>query len=256
MKYVIALSSLVCTSLLAASNGEAPEDFHFEITGAAWLVNSSGTIQANGSPINLVSDLGAEQQQPTFYGRFVFKPGRHHRIVVEGSPISISGLNTVQRTIVYRGQSFNVDETLSSSADLNYLFAGYQYDVLTGRLGHLGFSVGGAYLGATGTINAVQASTTATRSETIGLPLAGMDFRVFPIPGRKIIEVEGGMQGMGVGSYGSFIEGSASGGVRLGPIGILAGYRELVANLHEASGGGSGVDLHLRGPVFSLMWSW
>ena len=256
MKYLLVLTAFVSTSLLAASNGEGPEDFHFEITGSGWLVNSSGTIQANGSPINLVSDLGAEQQQPTFYGRFVFKLGRHHRIVVEGSPISINGLNTVQRTVLYRGQSFNVNETLSSSADLDYLFVGYQYDVLTGRLGHLGLSAGGAYLNAIGTINAVQASTTATKSETLGLPLAGMDFRVFPIAGRKIIEVEGGLRGMSAGSYGSFIEGSASSGVRFGPIGILAGYRELVANLHETNGGGSGVNLHLRGPVFSLLWNW
>jgi hypothetical protein len=256
MKLVVALAFLVCAPLLAATAGEGPENFRFELTGSAWLFNSSGTIQANGSPIDLVTDLGAEQQQPTFYGRFVFKPGRHHRIVVEGSPISISGLNTVQRTVVYRGQSFNVNEILNSSADLNCFFAGYQYDLLTGRIGHLGFSAGGAYLGARGTITAVQASTTATKSETIGLPLAGMDFRVFPIPGHKIIEVEGGLRGMGVGSYGHFIEGSASGGVRLGPIGILAGYRELLADFHETGNGGSGVNLRLRGPIFSALWSW
>jgi hypothetical protein len=256
MKHVVALAFLVCAPLLAASSAEGPENFRIEITGSAWLINSSGAIQANGSPIDLVTDLGAEQRKATFCGRFVFKPGRRHRIVVEGSPISITGLNTVQRTVVYRGQTFNVNETLDSSADLNYLFAGYQYDVLTGRLGHLGFSAGGAYLGATGTINAVQASTTATRSETIGVPLAGADFRVFPIPGHKIIEVEGGLRGMGAGSYGHFVEGSASGGVRLGPVAILAGYRELLADFHQSSNGGSGVNLRLKGPIFSALWSW
>jgi hypothetical protein len=241
-----------------SSRGEGPEDFRIELTGSAWLVNSAGTIQANGAPIDLVSDLGAEQQKPTFYGRLVFKPRRKQRLVVEGTPIGIDGFNTVQRTVVYRGQTFNVSQTLKSSAELNYFFAGYQYDVLSGRLGHLGLSVGGAYLGATGTIDAVQAGTSATKTETIGVPLAGAEFRIFPIRGRahKLIEVEGGLRGMAVGSYGHFVEGSASGGVRLGPIGLLAGYRELFADFHQTSNGGSGVNVRMKGPIFSVLWRW
>ncbi len=90
---------------------ENPEDCKVELTGAAWLQNSSGTIQASGTPIDLVTDLGA-QQQPTFYGRLVIKPGRKHRIVIEGTPFRISGYNTVDRTIVYRGQTFMVNQTL------------------------------------------------------------------------------------------------------------------------------------------------
>lgn len=85
-----------------------PEDFRVELTGAVWLVNSSGTIQANGTPVDLVSDLGAQQRQPTFFGRLVVKPGRKHRIVIEGTPFRISGYNVVDRTFVYRGQTFNV----------------------------------------------------------------------------------------------------------------------------------------------------
>ena len=171
-----------------------PENFKIELTGSAWLVDSSGTIQASGTPIDLRSDLGAEQQQPTFFGRLVIKPGRKHRIVVEGTPVRLSGYNTVDRDIVYRGQTFSVNETVRSSADLNYLFAGYQYDFLSGRIGHLGVSVGGAYVDATGTISTVAttAAGSASKSETIGLPLAGAEGRLFPIRGRKILEVEGG----------------------------------------------------------------
>jgi hypothetical protein len=51
-----------------APASEDPENFKVEVSGAAWLVDSSGTIQASGTPIDLVTDLGAEQQQPTFYG--------------------------------------------------------------------------------------------------------------------------------------------------------------------------------------------
>ncbi len=240
----------------AASDGD-PENFKIELTGSAWLVDSSGTIQANGTPIELVSDLGVEQQRPTFFGRLVLKPARKHRIVLEGTPLRISGYNTVDRTIVYRGQIFNVDETLRSSADLNYFFAGYQYDFLSGSMGHVGLSVGGAYIGTSGTIISVQSGTTASNTETIGLPLAGIEARVFPIPGRKVLAIEGGIRGMDVGAYGNYIEAAGSGGVNIGPVALLAGYRMLNANIHAASASNpAGVNARLKGPIFSVQWRW
>ena len=238
-----------------SDSSESPENFRIEITGAGWLVNTRGTIQSSGTPIDLVNDLGAQQNQPTFYGQLVYKPGRKHRIVFEGTPFRINGYNVVNRSVTYHGETFNVSETLQSSADMNYFFGGYQYDVVSGPMGHLGFSVGAAYLSATGTIQAAQTSTVASKSETVGLPLAGADFRIFPIPGHRIIEVEGGLRGMGAGSYGHYVEGTANGGICLKSITFLAGYRQVNA-LFQNSSNSSGVNVRLRGPIFSMMWRW
>jgi hypothetical protein len=240
-------------SVFASDQNEIPENFRIEVTGAAWLVNTSGTIQSNGAPVNLVTDLGAQQHQPAFYGNLVFKPGRKHRIIFEGSPFQVNGYNTVDRSITYRGQTFMVSETLRSSAEMNYFFGGYQYDVVSGPMGHLGFSVGAAYLNATGTIQAVQTSTVATKSETLGLPLAGADMRLFPIPHHRLVDVEGGIRGMGVGSYGHYVEGSANGGLCFGPVTVLAGYRQVNALFHDTSNS-SGVNVRLRGPIFSMTY--
>lgn len=251
------LQLALVSGLAVAADNNNPENFKIELTGAAWLVNSSGTIQSNGTPINLVTDLGAQQQQPTFYGRLVVKPGRKHRIVVEGTPFRISGFNVVDRTIVYHGQTFNVSQTLRSSATLDYLFVGYQYDVLSGPVGHVGFSVGGAYVGTTGVINAVEAGTSASTSQTIGLPLAGAEGRVFPLPSHKFLQVEGGIRGMAFGGYGSYLEVSASGGLALGPFALMAGYRRVNADIHSnSSTNPEGVDVHLGGPIFSAQWRW
>lgn len=235
---------------------ESPEDFRIEVTGSAWLLNSAGRIQANGSPIDLVTDLGAQQEQPTFYGQIVFKPGRRHRIILEGTPFEIHGYNTIDRSVSYRGQTFSVSQTLQSSADMTYFFGGYQYDVLTGPMGHLGFSAGAAYLSATGSIQAVQTNTVASKSEVIGLPLAGAEFRIFPIPGHRIFEVDGGMRGMGFGSYGHYVEATGNAGVGLGPVTFLAGYRGVNVDLHVSSNGGSGITARLQGPIFSMMFRW
>ncbi len=255
-------SLLVCPlalfpRLAAAADASNAENFKVEVTGAAWLVDSSGTIQASGTPIDLVTDLGAGQQQPTFYGRLVLKPGRRHRIVLEGTPFRITGFNVVNRPIVYRGQTFNVSQTLRSSASLDYFFAGYQFDLLSGPAGHLGLSAGGAYLGATGVIHAVEAGTSASSTQTIGLPLAGAEGRWFPLRSHKLIELDGGLRGMAFGGYGNYFEVSANGGVVFGPFALLAGYRRVNADIHTTSSTNpEGVNIHLYGPIFSAQWRW
>jgi hypothetical protein len=252
--FIALFGNLAAAAPAGASDG--PEDFKIEIKGSAWLLDSGGTIQANGSPVDLVSDLGAHQQQPTFYGQLVVKPGRKHRIVVEGTPFRIDGLNTVNRTFTYQGQTFTVSQTVRSNADLNYFFTGYQYDILSGRLGHLGFSVGGAYLGTTGTIHAVELNTTSSKSITIGLPLAGAEFRVFPIPGHTIFEFDGGIRGMAVGDYGHYVHAQGNAGMALGPVTFQAGYRAVNADLHDTGTSPSGVNVRLKGPIFSLVCKW
>jgi hypothetical protein len=245
----------MCRAQLAGGS-EDPENFHIEVTAGGWLVDTGGQIQANGSPIDLVTDLNAGQRQGTFYGQLVFKPARKHRIVVEGTPFRINGLKSVSRSIVYRGQTFTVNQTVRSSASLDYAYAGYQYDVLSGPKGHLGFSVGAAYLGATGLLQAVETNVSATKTQQVALPLAGTDFRIFPIPGHKFFEVEGGIRGMAFGDYGYFAEATGSGGLVLGHVTLLAGYRAVNTEIYVTSNGGSGITARLHGPIFSGMFRW
>ena len=242
---------------------ENPEDFRIEVMGSAWMLHSGGQIQANGTPVDFVNDLNVYQNNATFFGQLVFKPGRRHRIVAEGTPLGINGLNSIDRQIVYRGRTFNVNQTVTSNASLDTFFAGYQYDVLTGPKGHLGFSAGAAYLDATGTLAAqvssslTNTSATATKNQRVVLPLAGFDFRLFPIPGHKIIEVEGGIRGMAFGDYGYYAQAIGQGGVTLGAFTILGGYRAVNTSIYvNSSGSPSGITARLKGPIFSGMFRW
>lgn len=261
---------LRCTALLCifsiglcrpslAADGD-PEDFKIELTGSAWIVNASGQLQITGTSFDLVRDLAVEQGNPTFYGKLIIKPGRRHRIVIEGTPFRLSGNNAINQAMTFKGRQYFVNATVKSAADLNYAFAGYQYDVISSTMGHLGFSVGGAYLGASGKVetraNMLSGAvpTTLSKTESVGVPLAGAEFRIFPIPRRPILEINGGLRGMGFGSYGHYVQGEGSAGINLGHVAIEAGYRAVVADVHNTSQTPSGIFAHLHGPIYSVVF--
>jgi hypothetical protein len=147
---------------------------------------------------------------------------------------------------------------------LDYLFAGYQYDLLSGTHGHLGLSGGGAYLRASGTLETqvtVAGSTSnvlATKTQTVGLPLGGFDFRLFPLRHHNFLEIEGGMRGMDLGSYGYYVQAIAQGGICAGPFTMLTGYRAVDTAIYVISNSGntSGLTARLQGPTFSGMFRW
>lgn len=268
LRFTTAFCAIFCSSFLCSAQGlfherEDPERFRIEVMGSAWLLNSGGQIQANGTPADFINDLKVFQHEPTFFGQLVIKPGRRHRIVLEGTPFSINGQNMISRPIVYRGQVFNVNQSVTSNASLDYFFGGYQFDVLSSPKGHLGFSVGAAYLNATGTLRTDaasmlgSASATATKNQKVALPLAGFDFRVFPIPGHKIFEVEGGIRGMAFGDYGYYGQAIGQGGLNFGAFTILAGYRAVNTSIYANSNNSpSGITARLKGPIFSGLFRW
>ncbi len=107
-----------------------------------------------------------------------------------------------------------------------------------------------------GTLDGIQSGITESKSFQAPLPLIGTEFRLFPVPHHKIIQIEGMVRGLPAGGYGYFVEGGVSGGVRLGPVSLLAGYREMYANVHEMSGKMNGAAIRLKGPIVSLQWRW
>jgi hypothetical protein len=241
---------------LGAQIIENPENFKVEITGSVWFTSPTGTIQASGTPINLITDLGAGAEQPHFYGRLVFKPTRKQRIFVEGSPISFSGMNTIGRSFVFLNKTYNISQTVSTSANVAYVFGGYQYDPLSGAFGHLGLQAGIAYLGVQGELHGIQSGIVESKTYKEPVPLVGTEFRVFPIPHKRIIQVEGFVRGMSAGGYGYLIEGGGSAGLRIGPFAVLGGYRETYANVHGENASANGVALRLKGPILAVQWAW
>jgi hypothetical protein len=261
------LTRILLVACIAATTGWAqntvghteanPEAFKIELTGSLWTRDIGGTLASSDTTLNLIGDLGAKQQVQTFFGKLVYKPGYKHRIVVEGTPLHMDGSHTSTQVFTYGNQTFTVSQPLETHADLSYIFAGYQYDLLNGRAGHLGLSAGGAYINATGSISDLQAGETSSKTQQLGLPLAGVEFRVFPIPGHAWVDIDGGIRGMDLGSYGHFVEASLNGGVWIaGHVGLQAGYREITTLLQQTGSDGGALNVHLGGPTFSLLFKY
>jgi hypothetical protein len=240
-------------------SGPNPEQFKIELTGSLWVMDAGGSLSSTDTTLDLVRDLGARQNVKTAYGRLVIKPGRKHRIQIDGSPFHLEGEHTATETFSYGGEQFTFSEPLSTRADLAYLYAGYQYDFVTGSIGHFGASIGGAYMDAKGSISTAGIDMEGTREQKIGLPLAGVEFRVFPIPGRDIIDIDGSLRGMDLGHYGHYVEGNVNAGIWIAHhVSLQAGYRDtraLLQNTGSSSDSGR-LDIRLHGPIYTLGFKW
>jgi hypothetical protein len=250
-----ALAALLSvSSLLAAAEG--PEDYRLELSASLWRMNTNGTIHGDGMGINLLSDLGVFQRQRIYDGRLVFRFRRKERLVLEGMPISAKGLNTIQRTFTYFGNQYSVNEILKSSGQMNYIYGGFHHDWLRGSLGRFGSSIGAAYLGVASSLQGEPSGLSKKESIPFGLPLAGVDFRLYFIPNKRWIALEGAVRGLPAAGYGHWVEGTAGLGGWIGPVGLQLGYREMLIDLHQNHFDPNGLNLRFQGPMATLLWNW
>jgi hypothetical protein len=256
MQKTILLGFFFSCFCLFAGGSEGPESYRIEFGAALWRFDTNGTIHADGTPINLLADLGVTQRRRTFDGRLVLKFRRKQRFVFEGIPISIHGLNTINRDVTYFGETYSVSETLRSSASIKYIYAGFHHDFYSGSLGRVGSSIGGAYLGLAGSIQGQQSGLDKKNSTPFGLPMAGVDFRIYPIPNKRWLAIEGALRGLPAGSYGHWVEWNGGLGGWLGPVGLQIGYREMLIDFHQTGANPNGLNLRLQGPIATIFWNW
>ncbi len=242
---------VMAPALLAQDRGV--QDFRVEVTAGWWLRDTRGTIQSGITPVDLRGDLEIAQNEPQFLGRLVFKPAARHRLIVEGTPFRLRGTADVTRQITFAGQQFTVRDRVVSSADITYVFGGYQFDVLTGARGHLGFQGGVAYVDASGTLTSENFGFAGTEEQSFPFPVAGAEFRALPL-GSPLLQIGGGVKGMSLSDYGHYVEASLDAGLGLGRhVTFLAGYRIADADVHRKDQT-RGFTPRFTGPVFSVQF--
>jgi hypothetical protein len=241
---------LLLTPLLRAHEGI--ERFRVELTASAWLVNPSGTIQSGIVPVDLQRDLQLENWTTHFFGKLVVKPARRHRLMVEGIPYRLNGAATISREIVFAGRTYNIQDFVTSTADINYIAGAYQYDVVSRDRGHFGILAGVGYVDATGALTSRNFGFSGTEHQSFPFPQAGAEGRALLLPHRHLLEIDGELKGMPLGRYGHYLQFAMHGGVNVGRhLTFQAGYMFADADVHRQDQT-RGFQPTFRGPVFGV----
>jgi len=86
--------------------------------------------------------------------------------------------------------------------------------------------------------------------------MAGVDFRLYFIPNKRWLALEGAVRGLPAGSYGHWVEGTGGLGGWIGAVGLQLGYREMLIDFHQSNLAANGVNLRFSGPLATLFWNW
>lgn len=124
------------------ASGVVGENYRIEASYGWWnaapsLIVNSESLAILGSDVNLIEDLGIKQHK---LGKLdlVLRPGRKHRLRFQRLPIHYEGDDTVKRTFVFNGQSYNVGLPVQTSANFDTYRFGYEYDFLYFAKGFVG----------------------------------------------------------------------------------------------------------------------
>ncbi|PYV10652.1 MAG: hypothetical protein DMG23_06910 [Acidobacteria bacterium] len=255
MKKTYLLLALCCAcSSPAFGRKDNYESFLIEFTPSYWLVNSSGKAQSGSDSVDLRSDLGVRKNTSEFLGKVTLKPFRKHRLVFEGVPFRFSGRNNLNRTFTFAGQTYMVQDQITFKAQINYLFGGYQYDVVSLRHGHFGIVTGVAYFDARGTITSSASGTSSSDRVQVPLPLLGAEFRAFPMRASNRININGELKGMSFGRYGSYFQSALNAGLSFGRhVTFQAGFALQDLDVRDDTRTKT-FNTRFAGPVFSIQF--
>jgi hypothetical protein len=223
----------------AAVHTAEPEDFDqykFRIDAFWFYSNPSGSIQGTAdvdtTSIDLQKDLGFDAYS-TFSGKVEWKFTRKNHLYVAISPFYTSHETTLNRTITFQGQTFEVGLLTRSDLHAFLVAPGYQYDIIRRKRGHLGISVQADLFNTSAKISAAaqivngvqQPAVSASGSLLAPIPVIGPEFRIYPFNSPHFF-FEGNVYGMYLFGYGNFVSTTDAIGVAFNRhISLNAGYQ-------------------------------
>jgi hypothetical protein len=224
-------SSLSAQSEDSSDRLANPEGYKFRVGGEFWYANPTGTIAGSTTeaPINFQTDLHFNTYA-TFSAGADWHFAKKHHLFILISPNQISRTVVLDRTITFRGVTYNEGSSINGKIDNNLYAPGYRYDIIHRNGGHLGivgqFNLLDIKASITGVANTTTGTTTTTASASLlaPIPVLGPDARVYFFKNHAF--VDGNIKGMYFFGYGNYISAAGAGGIRVGRhIDIVGGYQ-------------------------------
>jgi len=218
---VIALLFLAALPLVRAQDAGDLDNYKFRVEGSWWLTHPTGYFGLNGSNnyVNFNQDFGFKNNS-TFTGKIDYRFRRKHHFLLNVTPIYESRSATLNRTIIFDGQTFNIGAEATASVRTWNVAPGYEYDIIRRDHGFLGLEIDvnmidtRAALSAAANVNAEQAAVSGSKSIFAPLPAVGPVFRWYPLHDSNRLSIDGSVRGMPFFGYGNYV--SAQGGLNIG----------------------------------------
>ncbi len=247
-KTYLALSLLLSVLLLPVSS------LAFEVgaRGYYWFPSLDGNVQVDeggivGDTLDFDKDLGIDDEDYPSVEAFVGL-GNHH-LSLTYTDIDYSGKNTLTRDIVFNGETYSVDDRVSSSMKYTMIDLHYQYDLLDLENILAGFSLGGVfqvkYLD--GDVSLKTTGIDEQEDFTLPIPMVGVNLHI----GILADILEARVRGTAMGYSGNTIY-EVMGDISFTPfpfIDIHGGYKTLVIDIDEDD---VVLDYDMSGPYVAL----
>ena len=253
--------SLVAIAPLYGQTDTDFDEYKVRIDSFWFYSNPTGTLHdaTSGDIISLHKDFGFGSYS-TFAGKLDWKFTRKNHLYLVGSAFNQSRVATLQRTIVFQGQTFNVGLVTKANLSSPLIAPGYQYDIIRRRRGHLGLGIqfdvfnSDASLFAAAQVNNNNQTISAKKSLLVPIPVAGPQFRFYLTDSPRLY-VEGNLYGMYFFGYGNFVSTADDIGVTLTKhLSVNACYQlgsRLNVNV-DAKKNRLGLDLTQKGPIVGM----
>lgn len=254
-KRIFAVAFTVCAVTIGAGRANAQllpaEDHIIELGLMSWTPSPQLTLSTdalagtNLESVDFVQDFGIED---TPFREFRLTAGRGHKFRLSHVPFKYEAEATLQRDIVFQGQTFTIGAPASTSIKWDLWRFGYEWDFARGERGFFGMLVDVKYNKINASVESPLLTTPGTAETTAPVPTFGVIGRAYPA---KMVSITGEFTGLSLNrdSFNAkFYDFDLYGTVSFGRfVGAQAGYRSIVVNyvVDEDSG-----DSKMKGTYF------
>jgi hypothetical protein len=243
--------------------GEDLDAYKRRFSGSWWFSQPSGYFDgANHSGEFNLSDDFHFGSYSTFTGTFDWRFKRKHHLIVGMSPVSYSKSATLQRTVEFQGETYELGTKASSDIRSLSFAPGYQWDFIRRDHGYLALGTQIYLLSTkatlTGTVfvNGQEATRSSSGSFFAPLPVLGPRGRWYPLNSDRL-SLEGYVNGMYFFGYGDFYAARGIAGIALSHHWkAIAGYQMGTRLSIHGGSDNIGIRLTQKGPVVGIEGSW
>jgi len=233
------IGTIILFALFSAQNVFA---FGFGVHAQYWIPTFKGDLRVDdrgiaGTEISLKDDLGVGNEN--FPGAEAYFEAGNHEITLAYSQMNLSGAKNLERNIVFRGDTYNVNAYVESDLKTNIIDFEYQYKLINIKNILAGLSVGIIgkikYLDGEARLHSNTPGSVYDNKENIHvpIPMVGLGVRVGLLA--NILEARGKVVGMGY-SDNFFYDAMAD--ISLTPlpfINLHGGYRAMSIKIDDVS---------------------